>query len=159
MNLTILLQWTHSFATVTLAIFATTLNYFSAATVSVFLVLQCSVIPRCYNGQSFLFDIVLTYLSCYNTQSFSLLQCSVIPHATMLSYSSLVKCSVIFQCKKVLNHSSCYSVQSFLFATILNHSLLLQRARDAQVHGSIPCGVAGLGVLDSVGGWTVGYRW
>jgi hypothetical protein len=159
MNLTILLQWTHSFATVPWPFLLQCSIIFRLLQFSVFLVLQCSVIPRYYNGQSFLFDIVLTYLSCYNTQSFSLLQCSVIPRATMLSHSSLVKCSVIFQCKKVLNHSSCYSVQSFLFATILNHSLLLQRARDAQVHGSISCGVAGLGVLDSVGGWTVGYRW
>jgi hypothetical protein len=99
-----------------------------SATVDSIILLQCSAFfrfcqPFCYSGLSFF---------CYNAQSFCdsashLLQCStilvnsVIPRAIMLCHFSLSYNAQPFSTATVPDHSSCYSTQIFLVATVLSH--------------------------------------
>jgi hypothetical protein len=93
-------------------------HFFITILLSHSLLIQCSVIPRCYSVQLFFIATAFNHSLYYSTQPFSIAtvlshfhykRSSIIPHATVLNHSSLLQCSV------VPRH---YSAQSFLVTTV-----------------------------------------
>jgi hypothetical protein len=85
---------------------STVLSHFLITTVlSHFSLRPCSVIPCCYNAQSFSTAPVLNYSSCYNAQSLIVV--------IMLNHFHYKRCLAIPQC---------YSARSLLVAIVSSHS-------------------------------------
>jgi hypothetical protein len=91
-------------------------HFFITILLSHSLLIQCSVIPRCYSVQLFFIATALNHSLYYSTQPFSIAtvlshfhckRSSIIPRATVLNHSSLLQCSIIPR------HYSVHAARSF----------------------------------------------